>query len=187
MSKVGSSHTYIALLRAVNVGGRGKVAMAALRDCVAALGFADVRTLLQSGNIVLRTDKLDGAKLERVLESEFLKRLSLRTDVIVRSAAQWADLVSGNPFPEEAERDPSHLLAMVAKRPVARKAFKALQSAIAAAGGRETAGESAGQVYLYYPDGIGRSRVTTALIERALGGPVTGRNWNTVLKLAATV
>jgi uncharacterized protein (DUF1697 family) len=157
--------------------------MAALRECVASLGFAEVRTVLQSGNLVLGTNKLNGAKLDQLLEAEFLKRLGLRTDVIVRSASQWVDLVSGCPFPDETKRDPSHLLAMVAKRPVTRKAFEALQAAIAAAGGRETAKESAGQVYVYFPDGIGRSRVTTTLIERALGGPVTGRNWNTVLKL----
>ena len=179
--------THIALLKAVNVGGRGKVAMADLRDCLVSLGYADVRTVLQSGNVVLSADGLKPAKLEQVLEAEFLKRLGLRTEVIVRSAGEWADLVAGNRFPDEARRDPSHLLAMLAKDPVTQKALGALKSAVAAAGGRETVGESDGQVYLFFPDGIGRSRVTTALVERALGGPVTGRNWNTVLKIAAVV
>lgn len=175
--------TQIALLRAVNVGGHGKIAMAALRDCLVAMGFADVRTVLQSGNVVMGADGLKGAKLEQFVEAEFLKRLGLRTDVVVRSAAEWKDLIAANPFPAEAKRDASHLLAMVTKRPVTRKALDSLKAAVAAAGGRETVGESAGQIYLYFPDGIGRSRVTTALVERALGGPVTGRNWNTVLKL----
>ncbi|HEY2589195.1 MAG TPA: DUF1697 domain-containing protein [Tepidisphaeraceae bacterium] len=176
--------TQIALLRAVNVGGRGKVAMADLRDYLVSLGFANVRTVLQSGNVVMGADGLKGVKLEQFLEGEFLKRFGLRTDVVVRSAAEWDDLVATNPFPDEAKRDPSHLLAMMAKRPVTRKAFDTLRSAVSATGGRETVGESGGRVYIYFPDGIGRSRVTTALVERALGGPVTGRNWNTILKLA---
>ena len=176
--------THVVLLRAVNVGGRGKVAMSALRSCLEDWGCSDVHTLLQSGNIVLRTDAAGGSELEQLLEAEFRKRLHLPTDVIVRSAAQWKKLIGGNPFPREARDDPSHLLAIVAKRRVVPEAIRTLRSAVAAAGGREAVGESRGQVYLYYTYGIGRSRVTTALIERALGTPVTGRNWNTVLKLA---
>ena len=164
--------------------GRRMVAMSGLRDCLCTIGFADVRTLLQSGNLVFRCDGPTGAELEGLLEAEFLKRLKLQTHVIVRSAAQWRKLVAGNPFVYEAREDPSHLLAMVAKRRVKPQAFAALQAAVAKAGGRETAGESGGQVYIFFPDGVGGSRVTTALIERALGTPVTGRNWNTVLKLA---
>jgi uncharacterized protein (DUF1697 family) len=176
--------TQIALLRGVNVVGRRMVAMSGLRDCLCTIGFSDVRTLLQSGNVVFRCDGPRGAELERLLEGEFLKRLDLQTHVIVRSARQWEKIVAGNPFVKEAGEDPSHLLAMVAKRRVTPKGFAALQAAVAKAGGRESAGESGGQVYLFFPDGVGRSRVTTALIERALGTPVTGRNWNTVLKLA---
>lgn len=175
--------TQIALLRGVNLAGRRTVAMAGLRECVGGLGFDRVRTLLQSGNLVFGCDGPRGAALEALLEGEFCKRLKLQTDVIVRPAAQWRKLVAGNPFVNEAKADPSHLLAMVAKRPVTPKAFAALQAAVAAAGGREAAGEAGGQVYLFFPDGIGRSRVRTPLIERALGTPVTGRNWNTVLKL----
>lgn len=176
--------TQVALLRGVNVVGRRMVAMAGLRDCLCTIGFSEVRTLLQSGNLVFRCDGPTGPKLEQFLEAEFLKRLDLLTHVIVRSARQWRKVVAGNPFVKEAGKDPSHLLAMVPKRPVTPRAFAALQAAVAKTGGRESAGESNGQVYLFFPDGVGRSRVTTALIERALGTPVTGRNWNTVLKLA---
>lgn len=176
--------THIALLRGVNIVGRRMVAMSGLRDCLGAIGFADVRTLLQSGNVVFRCDGQRNEELERLLEAEFLKRLNLQTHVLVRSARQWANLIAGNPFVNEAVQDPGHLLAMVAKRRVTAKAVAALKAAIAKTGGRESAGESNGQVYLYFPDGVGRSRVTTALIERALSTPVTGRNWNTVLKLA---
>lgn len=176
--------THLALLRAVNVGGSGKVAMADLRVCLVALGFTGVRTVLQTGNVVFAAEGPGGPKLEQLLERELQKRLRLHTEVMVRSASEWADVVSGNPFVEEAERDPSHLLAMMTRQPVAPKALAALRSAVARTGGRETVGASDGQVYLFFPDGIGRSRVTSAVVERALGCPVTGRNWNTVLKLA---
>jgi uncharacterized protein (DUF1697 family) len=175
--------TQIALLRAVNVGGRGKIAMADLRDCLTDLGFVNARTVLQSGNLVFDSDGPEGAELEKLLEDEFLRCLKLRTIVFTRSAAQWSDLIAANPLPQDARRDPAHLLAIFTKQRLATGALDALRSAVAGAGGREVVAEAGGQVYIYYPDGIGRSRATTALIERSLGGPVTGRNWNTVLKL----
>src|SRR5436309_1346733 len=110
--------TQIALLRAVNVAGHGKVAMSDVRSCLEALGFTGVRTVLQSGNVTFRGDGPTGATLEALLEAEFLKRLDLRTTILVRSARHWASLITANPLADEARRDPSHLLAMVAKRPV---------------------------------------------------------------------
>ena len=176
--------THIVLLRAVNVGGRGKVAMADLRDCLVGAGFGDVRTVLQSGNVVLRTDAADGADLEAQVEARLLEQLALRTHVVARTAERWRRIVTGNPFPREAESDPSHLLAMVAKREPTPAAVEALRTAAVATGGREAVAVHGGQVYVTFPDGIGRSRLTAALIERSLGTAITGRNWNTVLKLA---
>jgi len=158
--------------------------MADLRHCLAALGCVDVQTLLQSGNLVFRTDRPGGAKLEEFLEAEFLERLGISTDVMVRSAAQWRKMIARNPFVKEAREDPGHLLAIISRQPVTRKTLADLRAAMAGAAGHELAAESNGQLYLFYPGGVGRSRVTTALLERALGTRVTGRNWNTVLKLA---
>ena len=176
--------TQIILLRAVNVAGRGMIAMSDLRDCLTRLGFDDVRTLLQSGNVVLQSKAPAGAKFEALLEAELQSRLNLRADVIVRSATQWAAIVADNPFSQEAKRDPSHLLAVVAKQKPTKAAIESLRTAAAAAG-PEVVRASHGQVYITYPAGIGRSRLTTALIERTLGVRVTARNWNTVLKLAS--
>jgi uncharacterized protein (DUF1697 family) len=173
---------YIALLRAINVGGRKQVAMADLRDFLTQLGFRDGRSLLQSGNLVFRSDTRSGAALERRLETESAKRLSLETDFFVRSAAEWQTIVAGNPFPEEAERDPGHLVVMCLKDPPGARDVKALQDAIP---GREAVRADGRTAYVVYPDGIGRSRLTTALLEKKLGTRGTGRNWNTVLKLAA--
>ncbi len=156
--------------------------MSDLRDMIAVLGFSDTRTLLQSGNLVFRGDGRKSAALEQLLETEAAERLGLRADFLVRSADEWKDVVARNPFPKEAERDPSHLVVMFLKSAVNLKNVSAAQAAIT---GRETIRASGRQVYVVYPDGIGRSRVTNVFLEGKLGIRGTARNWNTVLKLAA--
>jgi uncharacterized protein (DUF1697 family) len=170
---------HIALLRAVNVGGRGAVAMAALRSFATELGLEDARTLLQSGNLVFRSGAKPDA-LERLLEAEAMRRLDLRTEFFVRTAKEWAAIVEANPFPDEAQRDPGHLVLMVLKNAPAADAVKALQAAIK---GPEIVRTEGRQAYITYPDGIGRSKLTHTIIEKKLGTRGTGRNWNTVMKL----
>ena len=173
---------HIGLLRAVNLGKHNKVGMADLRELLAAAGLQDVRSLLQSGNVAFRSDVHTAAQLEGVLERAAAKRLGLETDFFVRTASDWKTLIAGNPFPEEAERDPSHLLVMFLKHAPDREHVTALKGAIT---GREIVRAKGRHAYVVYPDGIGRSRLTTAFIERKLATRATGRNWNTVLKLGA--
>jgi uncharacterized protein (DUF1697 family) len=174
--------THIALLRAINVGGHAKLPMADLRDFFARLGFADAQTLLQTGNVVFDGGRKTGASLERLLEAEAAKRLGLETAFLVRTTQEWKALVAANPFPEMAARDPSHLVVMFLKDAADPRKLKALQAAIA---GREVVRAKDRQAYITYPDSIGTSRLTNAILERALGTRGTSRNWNTVLKLAA--
>jgi len=174
--------THIALLRAVNVGGKTQVAMAALKTMLADLGFANPRTLLQSGNAVFESKDLGGAALEVLLERELEARLGLKTAFRVRTAAEWAELLERNPFKAGAKADPSHLLVMFLKDPPSAEAVAALQAAIV---GRERVEAHGRQAYIVFPDGIGRSKLTPAVLEKRLGAGGTGRNWNTVLKLAA--
>jgi uncharacterized protein (DUF1697 family) len=174
--------TYVALLRAVNVGGRNPIAMSVLRELAADLGLDAPRTLLQSGNLVFGSAARPTADLARVLEAEAASRLGLETDFMVRSAADWRAIIERNPFPREAKDDPGHLLVMVFKQAPKPADVKALRAAIS---GREVVEAVGAHAYLVYPDGIGRSRLTTALIERTLGTRGTGRNWNTVVKLGA--
>jgi uncharacterized protein (DUF1697 family) len=173
---------YLALLRAVNVGGRNAVSMADLRELLGSLGFADARTLLQSGNLVFRAAARSAARLEGVLADETARRLGVETEYFVRSAAEWAAVIRHNPLPREAARDPGHFLVMPLKDAPRPAAVRALQDAIT---GRETVRAVGRQLYLVYPDGVGRSRLTSSVIERALGTRGTGRNWNTARKLAA--
>jgi uncharacterized protein (DUF1697 family) len=173
--------TYIALLRAVNLGGKTQVAMSGLRDLLVTLGFEDARSLLQSGNLIFRSGTRSSAAIERLLENETEKRLQLRTAFLVRTAKEWEAVVADNPFRDEAKRDPGHLVVMALKDAPGAKAVKALQAAVA---GPELIRAKGRQLYITYPNGIGRSRLTNRLIEDKLKTRGTGRNWNTVLKLA---
>jgi len=160
----------IALLRGVNVGGRSMVAMADLRDRLTKLGFGNVRSILQSGNLIFDTKKKP-ADVETLLEKD------LELDVFVRTPKEMDAIIGANPFPKEAKNDPGRLVVLFLK---ASGDGKTLQKAIK---DREIARGEGRQIYVYYPDGQGRSRLTNALIEKTLGTRVTARNWNTVLKL----
>jgi uncharacterized protein (DUF1697 family) len=173
---------HVALLRGINVGGRNLVAMSALCDLLGALGFAGAKSLLQSGNLVFESDTRTAAELERLLEVETAQRLDVTAEYLVRSAEEWGTLVARNPFPGEAKRDPSHLLVMFMKTAPRARDVQALQAAVQ---GPERIRWAGKQLYVVYPEGIGRSKLTSILIERKLGVRGTGRNWNTVLKLAA--
>lgn len=172
--------THVALLRAVNLAGHNKVRMATLRELLADLGFQDPRSLLQSGNLVFKSDGMASTSLESLLEDAAEERLGLATDFFVRTDDEWNAIVANNPFPDEAEDDPSHLMVMLLKRAPQRGDVEALQKAIT---GREVVQVDGRHAYIVYPDGIGRSRLTNALIEKKLGTSGTGRNWNTVLKI----
>jgi uncharacterized protein (DUF1697 family) len=173
---------YIALLRGINVGGRNLIAMSDLRALCETLGFAAVHTLLQSGNLVFSSARRTSAALERLLEAETQKRFGITVDYQVRTSAELQTVIASNPFPDEAERDPSHLVVMFHKEEPSSKAVAALAAAIR---GREVVRADGKHVYVVYPDGIGTSKLTSNLIEKTLGSRGTGRNWNTVLKLAA--
>lgn len=172
---------HVALLRAVNVGGRGKVAMADLRALLADLGFEAPRSLLQSGNLVFRS-RPTGSALEALLEKEAEAGLGLATDFLVRTADEWAAIVAANPFAAMARDDPSHLVVMPLKSPPDAGGLAALRAWIP---GREKVEAVGRELYIAYPDGIGTSKLTIAVIERRLKTRGTARNWNTATKLAA--
>jgi uncharacterized protein (DUF1697 family) len=172
---------YVGLLRAVNVGGRGSVAMADLRQMAQDLGFSDVRTILQSGNLVFRGDPQPRREIEARLEGAGRDRLGLTTDFIVRTATDWEAARARNPFPQEAREDPGHLVTFFLRGRPAADSEPRLQAAVR---GPERVRVVDSQAYVVYPDGIARSRLTLPLIEKYVGFRGTGRNWNTVTKLA---
>ena len=175
----------VALLRGINVGGNVKVAMAELRLMVATLGLTDVKTLLQSGNLVF-TDpkKRPPAALEPLLEKATKEKLGVGPDFMIRTPEEWAAIVAGNPFPAMAKDDPSHLLVYALKGGAPEQA--AIDRLNAAIVGPEQVAAVGRELFITYPDGVGTSKLSTNLIEKTLGKHRgTGRNWNTVLKIAA--
>jgi uncharacterized protein (DUF1697 family) len=174
--------TYIALLRAVNLGDQKRVAMADLRALFEGLGYSNVRTLLASGNVVFTGKEMEVPGLERRLQGEAARRLGLQTPIIVRTAPELSESIAHNPFPRESEQDPAHVVVVFLRDAPSEAGWESLR---AAATGPEVVRAWGRHAYVYYAAGIGNSRLTGALIDRQLGTVGTGRNWSTVTKIAA--
>ncbi len=176
----------VALIRAINVGGRGRVPMPALREAIVALGCRDVRTYIQSGNVVLRAPAAlgSGQVLGRHLAGAVLAASGVEAAVIVRTADELAALVAGCPFPSP-EADPTrHFATFLEEAPT--PAAAAAASTLGADRSPPDALVVAGaDVYLRLPNGAAETRLTNAWLERALGTRCTARNWRTVLALLA--
>jgi uncharacterized protein (DUF1697 family) len=168
----------VALLRGINVGGR-VLPMAALRDLCAGLGWQDVRTYIQSGNIVFASDQPTTA-LEVELEAAIEKTFGMKVPVVVRTAKQWAAYLDANPFPEAAGAEPRWLLLLVAKH----KPAAGVEQAFAERG---TFGERAGRagdgLWILFPKGVGASKLSPGVIDKITGSPGTTRNHRTVTKI----
>lgn len=171
----------VSLLRGINVGGRAKLSMATLKRVYEGLGFDGVTTLLNSGNVVFRADAAVGGPLASRIEKAIEAEAGFRPAVILRTAAELRGIIEGNSFPAMAESDPSHLLVMALVAPPAADAAERIAEAYQ---GPEEIRIAGADVYLTYPDGIGRSKLTNALLEKHLGAG-TARNWNTLTRLSA--
>lgn len=173
------SSTSIALLRGINVSGRNKIPMAELRALCAEIGWRDVRSYIQSGNLVFAADDAP-AQLEAALEAAIAARFGLRIPVIVRAAAAWPGYIAANPFAGESQREPNRVMLCLTKSPPLDDAAARLQER--AADGERIA-YAGGALWVYYAQGAGRSKLTPALFDRLAGSPVTARNWRTTLTI----
>jgi uncharacterized protein (DUF1697 family) len=172
--------TYVGVLRAINLGSHNRIAMSDLRAMLEKAGCEEPQTLLLSGNVIFKNASSSLEKVERMLEEASTKHLGVTTDYFVRSAKEWLALIDDNPFPKEAKNDPGRLLMMCLRDAPSPAQVAALQSKIK---GGEVVKAKGKQAYFVYPDGIGRSKLTIQVIEKALGTRGTARNWNTVLKI----
>ena len=170
--------THVLLLRGINVGKAKRVAMADLRALVASLGCTDVKTLLNSGNVVCTTAKPDGlaARVEKAMTS----KLGVTARVTAISADELAAIVGGHPL-EGVATDPSRLLVAVLEDVKDRPKLVALSKQDWASERIEVGKRWA---YLWLPDGVIQSRLAKAM-DKSLGDAVTSRNWTTITKLAA--
>lgn len=170
----------IALLRGINLGRSRRVAMAALRAALVAHGFTDVKTHLQSGNVVLShgTAPIElAAELERVILSE----LGMEVRVVVRTAAELADAIARDPLGEVATDPQRHQVTFLATEIAAAAVERLLATDIAP----EVVAVSGREIYSWHPAGVAGSSLAALLSERRLGVTATTRNWNTVTKLLA--
>jgi uncharacterized protein (DUF1697 family) len=167
----------VVLLRGINLGPNNRLAMPALREALADAGFHNVRTYVQSGNIVLDSDLAPGAltdSVSRVLVDSF----GIEVSVIARTADQLAQVVSRNPFSKEAAINPKALQVTFRGDEVTPEIVGALEA-------RATANEKVAgigcEIYSWHPDGIARSKLALAITPR--GSAATARNWGTVTTL----
>ncbi|HVE72146.1 MAG TPA: DUF1697 domain-containing protein [Thermoanaerobaculia bacterium] len=159
--------TYVALLRGVNVGGHRMVKMDALRATFEQLGYTNVRTLLQSGNVIF-----DAKTKPRDLDAH------IGTSVVLRTQAEIRKVIAANPFPQEAASDPGRLLVVFLS--AALPSEEPLRKVVAEGEKFVAKGK---EIYIYFPNGAGRSKLAETLTEKKLGVVCTARNWNTVGKL----
>lgn len=168
---------YVALLRGINVGGHNKVPMAALRTTCASIGCTEISTYIQSGNVVLSSNLAAGS-LRSALEAAIAEQIGVAPAVLVRTHAQFAAVLAGNPFPQA---DPAHLhVAFLAAAPSAEQ----VDQVVALSHPPEELAVRGTEVYYRLPDGIGRAKLPE-LFGRRTKAVATVRNWRTVIKLAA--
>jgi uncharacterized protein (DUF1697 family) len=165
--------TWVALLRAINLGSRNKVPMAELRQIFEDAGCESVRTYIQSGNVVFEQARPKRATLEAAVADAF----GLQIPIVLRRARQIRDLVQAHPF--GADTSKSHV-AFLAEKPD-RAALRALSELNIKPDRFELAGPD---IVLHYPNGFSGARLTAAQLEKRLGVPATFRNWRTVTRLA---
>lgn len=175
------SATTLALLRGINVGGRNKLPMPALRDLFTAAECRDVQTHIQSGNVLFRADPDTVAAVPDTITAQIAARFGYRVPVILRTVAQLDAVIQRNPFlAQGAAEDTLHVL-FLAGQPEARTvaALDAHRSAPDEFAVREQ------EVYLYLPNGAARTTLTNGYFETKLATVSTGRNWRTATRLLA--
>lgn len=168
---------YLSLLRGINVGGNKRIKMEKLRQCFEALGFEQVQTFIQSGNVIFKTNKVSPTTLSKKIEIQLLEEFGLRVSVVTRTADELRRTVEDNPFLKERGIDPEKLHVMflsdtpspdaiekLKQRPIAPDCFHLLRK----------------EIYLYLPNGVSGSKLMKSPLDRALSVVTTMRNWNTV-------
>jgi len=168
------------MLRGVNLVKRNRVAMPELRKALEADGFVDVKTYVQSGNIVL-SSKASPERVTKRVQAVIKERFSLDIAVVVRSHAQLKAVVRRNPLARVANNPKRHLVTFLSAR-LPRELAAKLR---AVAGSEERFAISGAEIYSWHPEGVGRSPLLERIAAKSLGITATSRNWDTVTTLLA--
>jgi uncharacterized protein (DUF1697 family) len=168
----------IALLRGVNLGAHRRIAMPALRELIGSAGFDDVRTYVQSGNVVLTSDARP-EQVEHELERRIAERFGFDVDVIVRTAEELAQVVERNPLGDVAVNPKRYQVSFLSSELDAQRAGELAGLAT----GSERFVALGRELYAWHPDGVARSKLSAKLASPTLGVKSTARNWTTVITL----
>ncbi len=171
---------YISLLRGINVSGQKKIPMAELKSLYKSLGFENVTTYIQSGNVIFSSAERDESKLSALISDKIQEVFSFDIEIIIRSKESWASIIQNNPFTNRKSINPKKLhVTLLSQVPsdintgVLNKVKLSLEEYVICEK----------EIYLYCPEGYGRSKLSNNLIESKLKITATTRNWNTVNKL----
>jgi uncharacterized protein (DUF1697 family) len=170
---------YVALLRGINVGGHAKVSMTELRELVSSLGHSEVSTYIQSGNVLFTSSRDDPATIAQEIEDRIAIDQGLAVKVLIRTPDELAAVVEDNPFLREM-KSPTGLYVSFLSESL-DEARLAEIDAERFAPDEFRLGDRV--IYLWYPNGAGRTKLTIDVWERRFGLSATTRNWNTVTKL----
>ena len=173
---------WAALLKGVNVGGNRKLPMAELKLFLEDLGFADVKTLLASGNAVFSSEETDAAKLEIQIEKAAAEKIGLTTDFLLRDAADLDAIIAANPFPDAVKDHPNHLLVVFHRESFPEGPLAKLAEIY---NGPERLHAVKRELYIDYPEDIGHSKLHQAMPKAKFPKLATAQNWNTIGKLRA--
>ncbi len=170
----------ISLLRGVNVVGHNKIKMDALRALYESMGLRNPQTYIQSGNVIFKAPERHLIRLARKIQDGIARKFGFRPEVILRTSIELREVIARNPFAKRRGIEPSKLLVTFLASdpgPDARAAIMKLKPK------PEELRLVGRELYIYFPNGQGRSKLSWAIIERTLKTPGTGRNWNTVTKV----
>jgi uncharacterized protein (DUF1697 family) len=169
---------HILLLRGINLAARNRIAMADLRGVLEDAGFDDVRTYLQSGNVVL-SSAAKADDIARMIERLIAQNFELDVPVIARSRAQLGKIIERNPLKAVASNPKRYQVSFLETKPTREVVRRVEEAAVA----HEQVVAIGREIYAWHPDGIGRSRLWTLLAGQRLGITATARNWTTVTNL----
>jgi uncharacterized protein (DUF1697 family) len=170
----------IAMLRGVNVGAHNRMKMDVLRDLCGSLDLRDVQTYVQSGNVVFRTKERNLASLAKKIRGAIEKKFGFAPEVVLRTTSELREAIANNPFAGVKNIEPGKLLVdFLAGDP----GDEARKSVLAVKTDPEKVYAQGRELYIYFPNGAGRSKLSWGALEKILKTPGTTRNWNSVTKL----
>ena len=172
----------VAMLRGVNLGAHNRIKMDALRDLCGSLDLLDVQTYVQSGNIVFRTKERNLSALAKKIRSGIEKKFGFNPEIILRSTSDLRNVIAKNPFAEMKDIEPGKLLVDFLSSEPSTDACKSVR---AIKTDPEKLHIDGREMYIYFPNGAGRSKLSWPALEKILKTPGTARNWNSVTKLLA--